>query len=70
MLVVWLPFLDYMVENGFHVSANIWIIVFIDREGTRCVLNEKIQHTDLRKRLGEIIKNLLGYQVAASAFGR
>jgi hypothetical protein len=56
-----------MIQDGFHIGTHIWVIVFVDRKGTGCVLYEKVKQPELRKRLWKIPENLLSHKMAASA---
>lgn len=36
------------IDGRFHVDADIWIGIFVDRQASRRVLNEDLQHSNLK----------------------
>lgn len=49
--LVFLVFNDYAVERVRHVEADVGIIVFVQREGTGCVLDEEVENSDLKQSI-------------------
>ena len=39
-----------LVQRAVHVGADVGIIVLVQGDGCRCVLNEEVQHADLDGR--------------------
>ena len=59
------------VQGDLHVSPDIWVGIFVDGEGSRGVLNEKVAHADfdLGQILGDCLLNVRGDQMAATGGG-
>lgn len=58
------------VQRVTHVSADIVVPVFVQREGAASVLDEEMEHADLViAELGEFGDNMVGDEVGAAGAG-
>jgi len=58
------------VQGVGHVLAHVLVVVFVQAEGARGVLDEEVQDADfVGFELGELAGDFVGYEVAAAGFG-
>ena len=69
VVIVRFAFAHEVVVYGLHVVTHVGVSILVDAEGAASVLDEEVQQSGFGKRVGQVARHLVGYEVKAPCAG-